>query len=323
MKIAEIDLARHLEEEFKSIYTIISEDFVLVEDLLASILTKAKIEDFLEKETYIIEKNSSWDFLSSENNNLNLFSQKKIIEIKLLNQGPGVKGAKALKDYSKHPDLNLLVVVICENLDKKSHSSAWMKSLTEAGVLIQTETLSKNSLSRWVENKGKNMEINIDKEARSLLIEKTEGNLIATLQEIKKLSLLYPSQDITLNKMKKNIADSSKFNVFDFSNALIKGNKEKSLEILQTLKSEGTPETLILWALSRELNNLLKVINAGSSNGIYGPVKYKKLLEQASKRIKEEKIYKAYKTIAFIDSCIKGYKNQNPWLGLRELTLNF
>ena len=69
MKIAEIDLARHLEEEFKSIYTIISEDFVLVEDLLASILTKAKIEDFLEKETYIIEKNSSWDFLSSENNN--------------------------------------------------------------------------------------------------------------------------------------------------------------------------------------------------------------------------------------------------------------
>ena len=30
MKIAEIDLARHLEEEFKSIYTIISEDFVLV-----------------------------------------------------------------------------------------------------------------------------------------------------------------------------------------------------------------------------------------------------------------------------------------------------
>ena len=154
-----------------------------------------------------------------------------------------------------------------------------MKSLTEAGVLIQTETLSKNSLSRWVENKGKNMEINIDKEARSLLIEKTEGNLIATLQEIKKLSLLYPSQDITLNKMKKNIADSSKFNVFDFSNALIKGNKEKSLEILQTLKSEGTPETLILWALSRELNNLLKVINAGSSNGIWGPVKYKKLLD--------------------------------------------
>ena len=108
-----------------------------------------------------------------------------------------------------------------------------------------------------------------------------------------------------------------------FSNALIKGNKEKSLEILQTLKSEGTPETLILWALSRELNNLLKVINAGSSNGIWGPVKYKKLLEQASKRIKKEKIYKAYKTIAFIDSCIKGYKNQNPWLGLRELTLNF
>ena len=100
-------------------------------------------------------------------------------------------------------------------------------------------------------------------------------------------------------------------------------SKEKSLEILQTLKSEGTPETLILWALSRELNNLLKVINAGSSNGIWGPVKYKKLLEQASKRIKKEKIYKAYKTIAFIDSCIKGYKNQNPWLGLRELTLNF
>ena len=107
-------------------------------------------------------------------------------------------------------------------------------------------------------------------EAGKLLAEKTEGNLVATLQEINKLSLIYPSADIDLNKMEKSIGNSSRFNLFDFSNAFITRDTRKAVRILESLKMEGTPETLILWALARELNNLLKVIQSGSSNGIYG-----------------------------------------------------
>ena len=37
----------------------------------------------------------------------------------------------------------------------------------------------------------------------------------------------------------------------------------------------------------------------------------------------KEEILKAFKKIALIDSCIKGFNKQDPWLGIRELTLSF
>ena len=86
---------------------------------------------------------------------------------------------------------------------------------------------------------------------------------------------------------------------------------------------EGTPETLILWALARELNNLLKVIQSGSSNGIFGPRHYLDSLETSAKGVGKNRVLDAFKEIALIDSSIKGFTNQNPWLGIRELTLTF
>jgi len=191
-----------------------------------------------------------------------------------LGQGPGIKGANALKEYAKNPDANTLLVVIGENLERKTLSSAWVKTLEKKGLLLSIAPLSSNSLAVWIKNKGKELDIEIIKEAGQLLAEKTEGNLMATLQEIRKLSLVYPSEQIDLEKMKKNITDSSRYSIFDFSNAFVSRNTKKAIQVLETLKAEGTPETLIIWALSRELNNLFKVSKTGSTKGIWGPRNY-------------------------------------------------
>ena len=240
-----------------------------------------------------------------------------------MEQGPGIKGAKALKEYAKDPDPNVLLIVIGENLDKKSHSSAWAKALEKTGILLSLEPLSPSGLLSWIEKKGKELDISILKEAAQLLVEKTEGNLMATMQEIKKLSLIYPSQKIDLKRMKENITNSSKYSIFDFSNAFVTGNSKKAVKVLELLKAEGTPETLIIWALARELSNLFKVVKTGSTKGIWGPRKYLNSLEKCSKEISETRILKAFKKIAEIDSSIKGFIKQNPWLGIRELTLTF
>ena len=46
-------------------------------------------------------------------------------------------------------------------------------------------------------------------------------------------------------------------------------------------------------------------------------------LETSAKGVGKNRVLDAFKEIALIDSSIKGFTNQNPWLGLRELTLNF
>ena len=323
MRVSDINFKDPMQKKLQNIYIILSNESVLIEENLEKIYSKAKSENFTEKESYVIGKRTNWDFLSSAQDNLDLFTTKKVIEIKLLEQGPGVKGAKALKDYVKEPDPNILLVVIGENLDKKSYSSAWVRAIEKAGVLLSLEPLSPKKLLLWIDKKGKELDISIGMEAAHLMVEKTEGNLMSTMQEIRKLSLIYPHQEIDLDRMKENIANSSRYSIFDFSTAFVTGNSKKAIKVLESLKAEGTPETLIIWALARELNNLFKVVKTGSTKGIWGPRKYLDSLEKSSKEINEFRILKAFKKIAEIDSSIKGFINQNPWLGIRELTLTF
>ena len=323
MKLTEERLNEVLKESLDNIYVILADESILIEENLEKIYAKAKLEGFTEKNTHIIDSRSSWAFLSSNSDNLDLFGSKKILEVKLLGQGPGVKGANSLKDYSKSLDPNTLLVLIGEGLERKSISSAWVKALEKVGTLISIAPLSTSSLKVWIKNKAKELNIEIMQEALQLLIEKTEGNLMATLQEIRKLSLVYPSEKIDLDKMKKSITGSSKYSIFDFSNAFVSRNTSKAIQVLESLKVEGTPETLIIWALTRELNNLFKVSKSGSTKGIWGPRSYLDSLAKTSKEVDGYKILKAYKRIAHIDSCIKGFNKQNPWLGIRELTLSF
>ena len=323
MKLTEDRLNDVLKESLDNIYVILADESILIEENLEKIYAKAKQEGFTEKNTHIIDSQNDWTFLSSNSDNLDLFGSKKILEVKLLGQGPGVKGANSLKDYSKSLDPNTLLVLIGEGLERKSISSAWVKALEKVGTLISIAPLSSSSLKVWIKNKEKELNIEIKQEALQLLIEKTEGNLMATLQEIRKLSLVYPSEKIDLDKMKKSITGSSKYTIFDFSNAFVSRNTSKAIQVLESLKVEGTPETLIIWALTRELNNLFKVSKSGSTKGIWGPRNYLDSLAKTSKEVDRYKILKAYKRIAFIDSCIKGFNKQNPWLGIRELTLTF
>ena len=129
MKISDNNLIPSLDNKLQNIYVLLADDSVRIKECLDKIYSKAKLELFTEKETYVIESKTKWDFLTSESSNLDMFGSKKIIEIKLLGQGPGIKGSKALKDYAKEPDSNILLIVTAEGLDKKSFSSAF-KCLT-------------------------------------------------------------------------------------------------------------------------------------------------------------------------------------------------
>ena len=323
MKIPEDKLESFLTKNLLSVYTILGPESVRIEENLSKIYRKSRKENFTLKDTYIMDKKTEWDFLASSSDTIDLFGSKKIIEIKLIGHGPGVKGAKALKEYCLKPDLNILLIVTIEGLDRKSHSSAWIEELEKAGALIFINPLSLAALPAWIQEKGQINGISILKEARLLLAERTEGNLMATMQEINKLTLIYPKQTIDLQKMEKTISNLTKFSIFDFSNAFIAGKTKRAIRILESLKAEGTPETLVLWALSRELANLFKVSQTGTTKGIRGPKHYLDALERTAEKIPRMKILEAIKKIAQIDSSIKGFVSNNAWLGIRELILTF
>ena len=175
----------------------------------------------------------------------------------------------------------------------------------------------------WIETKSKELNLEISKEAIRLLADRTEGNLLAASQELTKLSLLFPEQEISLEHMEKSISNSSKFGIFDLSNSFLEGNKKRTVRIIETLRAEGTQPPLVLWALSKEVSNLYTVMEEGSTKSIWGPRYYLDLLAKRSKKLSPFQVKNSLKEIAEIDAAIKGLSDKSPWQSIRELALNF
>lgn len=323
MKLSKANFLKNIENELLGIYSFFGEESIQIADFTDRVIKLGKTKGFEDKQTHIITKDSDWSFLSSENENFDLFGSKKIIEIKLLAIGPGNKGSKAIKDYCLSPDQNKLVIIHAERLDKKQQTSAWAKALESNGTLVVEPPVNKNSMPGWIKEKSTNLNIDLSKEAIFLLAEKTEGNLLAATQELMKLTLLFPDQNVSMENMKKSISNSAKYSIFDLSNSFLLGEKKRTVRIIETLKAEGTQPPLILWALSKEIINLYKVIEEGSTRNIWGPRFYLDSLNEKAKRLSRSKVKKSLQDVAEIDAAIKGLSDKSPWQSIRELALDF
>ena len=323
MKLSRAHFIKELESELGTIYSFFADESIQISELTDEVIKKAKSAGFEDKQTYIVTKDTDWSFLNSENENFDLFGSKKIIEIKLIGTGPGNKGSKAIKDYCLDIDKDKLLIISAERLEKKQQTSAWAKVLEKSGIFVVEPPVNKDSMPGWIKARASGLKLNLDSQAIQLLSEKTEGNLLAVSHELTKLSLLFPDQEITLENMEKSISNSSKFGIFDLSNSFLEGNRKRTIRIIETLRAEGTQPPLILWALSKEINNLYKVLEDGTTKNIWGPRYYLDLLTKRSKSLSYSKIKKSLKEIAEIDAAIKGLSDKSPWQSIRDLALDF
>ena len=84
-----------------------------------------------------------------------------------------------------------------------------------------------------------------------------EGNLLAAKQEIEKLSILFPRQELHLTQVEQSITTHNHFNLFQWIDSLLAGDKARSMRIIKQLQAEGTELLLLSATLTSEINKLL------------------------------------------------------------------
>ena len=231
-----------------------------------------KTHGFSERDVLHVDTGSSdWSLLAGASNAMSLFSDKKLIDLRLAIKSPGKKGSEAIRAYMSNPPDDKVLLMQMGKLDRGMRNSAWVKAIEKDGVLIQVWDLSTPQTMAWVAKRLRDNGMHASSDAVRLLTERVEGNLLAATQEIAKLKLLYKTDDkqqveIDEEKVLSAVSDSSRYSIFDLSNAVMLGDTHRIQHIHHNLKEDGVPVTLMLWTLS-DLSRQLYNASFGLRNG--------------------------------------------------------
>ena len=256
--------------------------------------------------------NFDWDPVINECNSLSLFSDKKILELRIPGSKPGDKGSKALAEILANPNPDNLLLIIFSKLDKGARKSKWLKTLEAAGAHIQVWPVDANQMPRWIGQRLRAANINANQEAVQILADRVEGNLLAAVQEIEKLKLLAPEGAVDGTTMSSVVTDSSRYNIFEFVDRILLGDAQSAAKSLRGLENEGTEAIPLLWAITRDLRILVKAseLVASGRKSRLGAEKIRCLGEANASISRRTKTFKA-RTSAYAAASSWGYRSRH------------
>lgn len=334
MRIYPEKLQAQLKKPLLPVYVISGDEPLLSQECADAVRIAAREQGFTERELFHFEGNSKqfdWDPLINEFNSMSLFSDKKIIEVRVPGGKLGDKGIAALAEICANPTPDNLLLVIFPKLEKSALNSKWLKTLESAGAHIQVWPVNANQMPRWIDQRLRAANINANQEAVQILADRVEGNLLAAVQEIEKLKLLAPEGSVDGSTMSSVVTESARYNVFEFVDRILAGDAQSAAKSLRGLENEGTEPIPLLWAITRELRILVKASDAVASGqksdwalkkaGVWD--KRIPLFRSALKRLKPAHLRMLLRQASAIDRGIKGMRDADTWDELATLALSF
>jgi DNA polymerase-3 subunit delta len=331
-------LDAHLEKSLASLYVIASDEHLLAMEAADRIRKKARSTGFSEREVLIVDRYFKWGELTSTQQSMSLFGDKKLIELRMPTGKPGKEGGQALQDYAANCAAaatadDTLTLITLPKLDWAAQKSAWVTALQRAAVYIDIPVVERPQLANWIGQRLAAQGQSADKLSLDFMVERVEGNLLAAHQEIRKLGLLYPEGRLSAEQVQDAVLNVARYDVFKLSEAMLSGDVSRLVRMLEGLKGEGEALPLVLWAVAEEIRILLK-LKLGVNDGrplavlmkdyrIWGP--RERLIPNAIARVTLKTLQTAMHDAAQIDKLIKGLRARafagDPWDALLQLAM--
>lgn len=323
-------LSGALKKNLAPIYLVSGDEPLLVQEACDSIRHSARQRGFQERELHHIEANFDWGQLLSAANSLSLFSSQKLIELRMPGGKPGDKGSRALVEYSAHLPEDTLLLIITGKLDSAATRSKWYKAIDKVGVHLAIWPIDPPRLPGWIQQRLQRAGLSADSSAIEMLASRVEGNLLAAAQEIEKLKLLTEDSHISAELMASAVADSARYNVFGLADKALQGDARAAVKSLNGLRAEGAEPLAVLWALSRDLRQLLQ-ISSLTEQGMHPDQamrqvrvmgKRQPLFAAALKRLRRPRLELLLRQANGVDRATKGMRDADPWDELLDLVIN-
>ncbi len=259
MKLYFNQLEKHLREGLAPVYFLSGDEPFQLDQAAIMIRRAAQQQGFTDRQVLHVEKNFDWSQLSATGDTLSLFSERKLIELRLPNGKPGDAGSKAFQAYCEQLSQDNLLLVISGKLESAQSKSKWYKALDAVGVMLAVWPVEYTALPGWLEQRMKLRGMQPDSEAVTILAEQVEGNLLAADQEIEKLHMLHGEGRISAEQMLDAVANSARFDAFALVDMALLGDATRVSRIVHGLQAEGEEVLHVLGALLYQLRLIEKI----------------------------------------------------------------
>lgn len=270
----------------------------------------------------VIEVDARFDGsdLIAANQSLSLFGDREVIELRLHSKLSDA-ARKALLEYVEHANPDNLLLIISDRIEGTQTKAKWFNKIIELAWWVPIWPIEHNQLGSWIKERARQAGLTIEADALALLTDRMDGNLLAAKQEIDKLALLIDGQHITADVVLAGVSDSSRYNVFDLSSAMLTGDLVRGMKILHGLESEGIEPPIVLWLLTRELRLVIELLEAkAQQQPISAAFKRLRVFDKrqrdyqlAMERADGAHYQRCLIACAQIDAAIKGQIKDDPW----------
>jgi DNA polymerase-3 subunit delta len=326
MQLRPEQLEAHLARTLAPFYTLHGDEPLIALECADTIRATARRHGFDERKVFQVERGFDWSEVKHAGASQSLFGGRTLLELRMPGGKPGTQGAEAIGELCRRaprgqePDTVMLVTL--PRLDRAGQNSAWFGALAAAGAQIDIYPVERAKLPAWIGERLQRQKQRAGREVLEFLADRVEGNLLAAHQEIQKLALLAPEGELDLPRVIDAVSSVARYDVYDASEALLKGDLARYARVIDGLRGEGEPATYLLWVITEDLR-AIGSIRAGVERGqpvdallrehrIWGP--RQALIKASLRRFGPGSIDRALLHAGLIDRAIKGLaRSHEPW----------
>ncbi len=327
MRLQPQQLTSHLEKGLKPLYTLSGDEALAQRECLDEIRAAARKDGFDERTSLTVDRYFDWQKISFFGQSTSLFASKRLLEINIPTGKPGLEGGKALQAVAAKPMPDTVVIIILPKVDWKDQKSAWYSALEQAGVFMALEEVGAQQLPQWIAKRLALQNQKTDAQTLEFIAHQVEGNLLAAHQEIQKLGLLYPEGVLASESVREAVLNVSRYDAFQLGEAVLAGDSERTVRILQGLQDEGAQPVAVMSPLIWVLRPLVRMKHAEARGESISAamqaakVRYNQqaLFQRAVARLSLRQLQAALHKLAEIDRTAKGLIKGDAWLEISRL----
>ncbi len=323
MRVKPEQIAAHLARGLEPVYVVTGDEPLTVLETAQAIRDAAREAGVSERLVFDVDAKFDWNALGAAGASLSLFASRRLLDVRLPTGKPGREGGAALTRLAAETltDDGDVLLLTLPKLEKSAQSSAWLRALERAGVVIPCWPVAAAELPTWLDRRMRASGLEPEPAAARALAGRIEGNLLAAVQEIEKLLLTRGAGPIGVDEIESLVADSARFDVFRLLDAAMAGHSARALRMVRSLRVEGAPLPVVAWALTKDVRLLYRLREALAAGGNLERLwreyrvwqSRKSLLERAMRRLTLDQWRRALHACARLDRMIKGVDERDPW----------